>query len=140
MNYNFMYNRIGAFYHAGFHYLDGDWVKSNYEDYEGEVPYGMEHLWVDHNSDTISTTQWHHCVVNLTDDKLTVYIDNEKTVSKQRSYDVYNENSHVTTYIGNTFNGGTGSNNHFHGALDELRIYNRSLSEQEITRLYQNKK
>jgi hypothetical protein len=136
MNHDFSYNRIGAFYHAGFHYLDGDWVKANYEDFEGEIPNGMEHFWTNYNADTISTTRWHHCVVNLTENKLVVYVDNTVTVTKERSYELYNENNHVPTYIGNTFNGGTGNNNHFHGKLDELRIYDRPLTEEEISQLY----
>lgn len=138
MNQNFSFNRVGAFYHAGSIYLDGDWVKSNYQDYEGEIPYGTEHLWTDHNAGTVDTTSWHHCVINHREDKLTIYIDNTPTVSKVVSYDIYNENSHVPTYIGNTFNGGEGNNNHFHGSLDELRIYNRPLTQEEIKILYQS--
>jgi hypothetical protein len=136
MNQNFSHNKIGTFYHAENHYLYGDWVKSNYQDYDGEIPYGTEHLWTDHNSGTLDTAQWYHCVVNLTEESLVVYIDGAKTVSKLRSYDTYNENSYVATYIGNTFNGGTGNDKHFHGKLDELRIYNRPLIEQEINKLY----
>jgi hypothetical protein len=40
--------------------------------------------------------------------------------------------SDIETVIGNCAWCGQGSNYHFHGALDELRVYNRSLTEEEI--------
>jgi len=38
--------------------------------------------------------------------------------------------------IGNCYDSGDGSNNHFNGILDELRIYNRALTNDEIKTLY----
>jgi hypothetical protein len=39
-------------------------------------------------------------------------------------------------YIGNILAGGEGSNNHFNGVIDELRIYDRELTKKEIQILF----
>ncbi len=88
----------------------------------------------------ISDGKWHHLVA--THDKpnglIAIYIDGvAKTVS-------YTSQSTGTTWVawqhplllGALNNSGT-AQNFWNGSLDDVRIYNRALSQEEITRLYQ---
>ena len=112
-----------------------DWIASNLSyNYLKEKNWDTS-LWNIIDSDTLTTYKWTHVVVNMDSSTLSVYIDGKLKVSKQREYDVYFDSSEKT-YIGNMFNGADGNNNHFHGYLDELRIYDRSLYAQEIEALY----
>ena len=111
-----------------------DWVTSNLSN-----AYLTENQWdpaqwniVD--ADTLTKNAWTHVVVNMDSAMLSVYLDGKLKVQKERAYDAYHDSSQKT-YIGNIFSGGEGNNNHFHGYLDELRIYERSLYPQEIEQL-----
>ena len=82
---------------------------------------------------------WQHLVVNLTSDSLQIYVNGKLTTSKKREYNTY-KNSSIPTLIGNLEYGGNSTQNHYWGELDELRIYNRGLSEEEIQTLYEKVK
>lgn len=128
-------NRIHASFFGGNSNRQRDWVTSYMDnDYLKENQYDPS-LWNIVDADTLAIRQWTHVVVNMDSSTLSLYMDGKLKVSKQREYDVYNDSSEKT-YIGNIFNGGEGNNNHFHGYLDELRIYDRSLYAQEIEALY----
>ncbi len=84
---------------------------------------------------TVAQNEWVHCVINCTPTEIQVWINGQLCVSKTREYAAYLEDANEPTYIGNTFNGGQGNNNHYYGALDELRIYSRGLTPMEIQQL-----
>ncbi|MBU8891476.1 MAG: LamG domain-containing protein [Bacteroidales bacterium] len=79
---------------------------------------------------------WAHCVINVTATEIQAWINGVLTVKKEREYTTYFNNDSEQTYIGNNFAIGEGGNNHFYGSLDELRVYNRPLTENEIQLLY----
>ncbi|BAP57716.1 hypothetical protein THII_3419 [Thioploca ingrica] len=84
----------------------------------------------------LEINQWHHAVINVIKNDIQLYFDGVKVQQTSREFSTYNPDSNVKTYFGNIFYGGEGDNNHFHGALDEFRIYNRPLSDCEIEELY----
>jgi hypothetical protein len=99
------------------------------------VQYSNPALWTIVNPRKLTKNTWIHCVVNMTSTSLEIWLDNVLCTKKSREYNTYLD-SDVKTYIGNCLWGGGGSNNHFHGALDELRVYSRALTQQEICLLY----
>lgn len=114
-----------------------DWATTNLSNEELKEKGWDETQWNIVAPTTIELDEWTHVVVNVDDSTLSIFVNGKLTVSKQREYPTY-YNSSEATYIGNIFNGGEGSNNHFHGYLDELRIYDRSLTSEEIDALYNN--
>lgn len=87
--------------------------------------------------------EWTHCVINVSDSTMEAWINGTLTVSIVRTYSSYNNISQyyqndVPTFIGNLPNAGEGSNNHYNGLIDELRVYNCPLTPAEIQALYEN--
>lgn len=93
-----------------------------------------------HNPTELPQNEWVHCLINVTKSRVEAWVDGILTVSKEREYEEYFDSENEPTYIGNNLLGGVGvgNNNHFYGYLDELRVYNRDLSEKEIQILYLN--
>ena len=116
-----------------------DWVYSDQktEDY---AHWPNPQTWSLVNPTQLTLGNWTHVVVNCSDTVLSVWLDGVLTVKKTREFSTYYNSEYEPTYIGNIFNGGQGSNNHLNGTLDELRIYNRGLSEAEIQYLYLSRK
>ena len=83
----------------------------------------------------LSLDTWYHLVLTTKNNILKLYIDNVEKLSTTRSADTNNASS-KNFFIG-ADNRDT-SEYRFHGLLDELRIYDRELTESEINSLYQN--
>ncbi len=79
---------------------------------------------------------WAYCVVNVTDTEVQTWINGVLSVKKEREYSSYFNTNAEPTYIGNNFASGAGDSYHFYGSLDDLRVYDRALSEEEIQLLY----
>jgi len=87
------------------------------------------------NPTKLNDNEWQHLLVNVDDEYVYLYVSGLLASKLPRNTDnIFNADEPL--YIGNTFNGGAGSNNHYNGLMDELRIYNRALSESEIQSLY----
>ncbi|MBT4165650.1 LamG domain-containing protein, partial [archaeon] len=83
-------------------------------------------------SDTIpSLNEWHNVVV-VYDSYSTsyLYVDGQEVDSKIGAKNFTSSNAPI--YIGSN----AGSSSHFNGSIDEVRIYNHSLSASEISQLY----
>ncbi len=76
---------------------------------------------------------WYHGVVLRSGDNLTVYVNGvyDGSISGVESY---NLNNNQNIFIGKQ--GDDNSNRFFDGLIDDVRIYNRALSEDEIKALY----
>ena len=80
--------------------------------------------------------QWHHAVVTLFDDRLSIYIDGQQLSLVERP------NSYLTDSmwceISDIAIGSVPGDDYykFKGLIDEVRIYNRNLSEEEILELF----
>ncbi len=78
--------------------------------------------------------EWHHvgCSFSTTTKAFTMYVDGASTTSKNAvAFDKFTDNANWFT-IGGRKGGGFAE-----GTIDDFRVYNRSLSADEITRLYQ---
>lgn len=96
-------------------------------------------MWSINSPKYLTVNTWTHCVVNITPIYVEVWLDDVLCSRRLRSYKTYQNNSSIETLIGNCAWCGQGSNNHFHGGLDELRVYNKTLTDTEIRTLFLEK-
>jgi LruC domain-containing protein len=82
-------------------------------------------------ADRIIDTDWHHIVTSYDGSTMKIYLDNQLMAEKTASGNLRSNTSPIR------FGSQTTSNN-FDGTLDEIEIYNRSLTVAEIGQLYQN--
>jgi uncharacterized protein (TIGR02145 family) len=108
---------------------------------------GPNSVWTYSSGSEFVDNNWHlFCAVfNSTEgsiidsSKLTIFIDNVPLIKEQRVWGnqanvISPVNNNINTIIGNyTYN----QNGSFKGILDDIAIYNRALTQQEITQLYQ---
>jgi hypothetical protein len=93
-------------------------------------------LWTLLNPTRLVTGEWSHCVVNLTSTSIEIWINGEICTKKAREFTSYSTNAIEPVLIGNNYDIGEGVNNHFNGRLDELRVYNRGFTADEIRTLF----
>jgi len=133
-------NRLSAaFYKYGYSSGVHDNVKSYLEPGELTVFPSDPSLWTILNPKKLVIGSWTHCVVNVTETALEVWINGVLCTKKQREHSTYFESPDEPVYIGNNLALGGGTNNHFNGVLDELRVYNRGLTSDEIQILFKAK-
>ena len=85
-----------------------------------------------------SIGQWHHIVVVRTSDTLKIFADGEQKGSDHDMMGATINNSWVDLYVGAGHASDTVAQMHFDGSMDDIRIYNRALSADEIQQLYWN--
>jgi len=130
-------NRLSAaFYKNGNSSAYHDNVKSYMELSELSSYPTDPSFWSILNPVSLEKGVWTHCVVNLTANTLEIWINGKICTKKQREYDKYFRSPSEPVYIGNCLAIGEGSNNHFNGTIEELRIYERGLTNHEIQVLY----
>jgi len=79
-------------------------------------------------------SKWYHILASRSKNKLQVFVNGVLSASQNLSGEpIYNEQAR--TLIGSRSDGSAG----FIGAIDEVRIYNRALPEEEAKRVYQAK-
>jgi hypothetical protein len=129
-------NRLSAaFYEYGFSSGIHDMTKS-YLEPSDLLPYPNPGLWTITNPTRLTTGEWTHCVVNVTPTDIETWINNKFCTKKSREFILYNTSDTEPVLIGNNYDIGDGTNNHFNGSIDELRIYNRGLTTAEIKTLF----
>lgn len=80
----------------------------------------------------VNNGQWHHIAATIDSEYATIYVDGQIDVH-------YTKTGNITNSSGNLEIGSEVSASHyFDGTIDEVRIYNRALSETEITDLIEN--
>ncbi len=87
--------------------------------------------WDAYTGTDIEDGEWHHVVGTFDTTSLKRYLDGEweETKSTGQAYLVSSVSPKIAT-------GGHGSDVYFNGLIDDVRIYNRALSESEIGKLY----
>jgi hypothetical protein len=70
---------------------------------------------------------WHHIVAQWEGDYMRIYVDGVRQAGTN-NYNVFTETSNYSAYLGTDSNG-----NMLNGSVDEVRIYNRKLTQEEIT-------
>ncbi|MDX9948517.1 MAG: LamG domain-containing protein [Bacteroidales bacterium] len=133
-------NRLSAaFYRDGASALIHDNVKSYFADSELLAYPSDPSLWTIIKPTKLEPGNWTHCVINVTPTTLEAWLDGVLCVKKEREHNFYFDSPSEPICIGNTLNAGDGSTNHYNGVLDELRIYDRGLTEKEIQILYRTR-
>lgn len=129
-------NRLcAAFYKYGTSSGIHDHVKSYLEPDELTI-FPNPALWTISNPMRLIPGIWTHCLVNVTSTTIETWINGVLCTKKLREYNTYFDSMTEPILIGNNYAIGEGSNNHFNGILDELRIYNRGLTNDEIKTLF----
>lgn len=95
-----------------------------------DVEYG-----VNTESYDLSDQLWHHVVVSFDQTKLSLYVDGTPIDNAVIDfvYDITNLEQYIALH---KWYGGSASASRFNGSIDDLRIYNRALTESEIQQLY----
>jgi hypothetical protein len=131
-------NRLSAaFYKYGTSSAIHDHVKSYLEPGELSV-FPNPSLWTIINPVRLTPGTWTHCVINVTGTTIEAWINGVLCAKKLRENLTYFDTPDEPVLIGNNIAIGEGSNNHFNGILDELRIYNRGLTIDEIKTLFKD--
>lgn len=130
-------NRLSAaFYHYAYSASIHDNTKSYFEPAELAIYPTDPSFWTISNPRRIELGTWTHCVVNTTENTLEIWFNGVLCTKKRREYSTYFDSPSEPVYIGNIPACGDGSNNHFNGILDELRVYDRGLTTEEIQTLF----
>lgn len=74
--------------------------------------------------------KWHHVAVTFSATKIRLYVDGTK-IGEQHQPGTLNSGRNTPAFIGSH----EGKNEQFHGAIDDLRIYDRGLEPEELTKL-----
>ncbi|MBK9127174.1 MAG: LamG domain-containing protein [Phycisphaerales bacterium] len=116
---------------------DGSWMWGASRTLSGQVcHYFIATPWSGEQFGDTSTwfplNEWHHMAYTYVDatDTFTIYLDGVPLQTGTRVWDIADNAAHLG--IGGTANG-TGGN--FQGKLDDVRLYNRALSSQEIAQI-----
>ena len=80
----------------------------------------------------VALHQWHHVVMTFDGNRYKAYIDGVKIRDVGRSAGIARRNYNVT--IGQAGAGSSGE--YFYGAIDDVRLYSRALSDAEILTIY----
>jgi len=129
-------NRLSAaFYKYSYSASYHDNTKSYFEPAELTIYPTDPSYWTLSNPKRIEIGTWTHCVVNMTATTLESGLTGVLCTKKMREYSSYFDSPDEPVYIGNNPACGDGSNNHFNGVIDELRVYNRELTTAEIQTL-----
>ena len=129
----------GQYYKWVFGYAQNYDVVSNatYFHINGPPPYPYNGDWMISSTWTPALTQWYHVAVVKQNNQYTFYLDGAFYGEDGTSFDVPSVNAPVRIGTG-TGDEGLGDYWFFNGTLDEVRIYDRALSEDEIRYLYVN--
>ncbi len=92
------------------------------------------------SSNSISLNQWQHIVLvsNSSQLKVTFYLNSLQDSGGWQTYNVPDGGAslRIGSLVVDNGLGGLTLSNFFNGAIDEVRIYNRTLSASEVTELY----
>ncbi|HEY9841403.1 MAG TPA: LamG domain-containing protein [Candidatus Obscuribacterales bacterium] len=91
-------------------------------------------FWAHSEGEVHAPNQWHLLTATYDGQKVTYYLDGEK--QNEYPYTARIDASGEDLYIGTSYPGDV---ERWHGWIDELRIYSRALSAQEVETLYQLK-
>ena len=109
----------------------------------GSDPSPQGYLGISSPSNTITANKWFHIVVTYDSSNLKLFVNNKLITKQKISYSVLDfsylatGNSTSTNYIGASHPVSPGITNYFTGIIDDLAIWSRALTLNEISNLYQ---
>ncbi len=92
---------------------------------------GTNAIKLDSSTNVLSVGQWTHAVVTYNGSLATLYLNGVEDINAISTGEFHDRANNMQ--IGTAYNGGA---NYFNGTIDEVRIWNRSLSANEINNLY----
>ena len=81
------------------------------------------------------TGAWHHLVTVVSEQNIQVFLDGVEVVNEEKTYNYNSGNWENNLFIG-AAQYGANAVNFTHSSIDDVRIYNRALSENEVQILY----
>jgi len=88
-----------------------------------------------YSDNTVTDNTWHHVIALRESGTIKLYVDGELQSDTASATGNVTETSSL--FVGCYYTSGCTSNSEFHGSIDEVRIYNDSLSADEIQNLYE---
>ena len=82
----------------------------------------------------IERNKWHHIVVTFDTQMMKMYKDGALVMSKESKWEVVSEGPKF--YVGRSVNTEGRWGGYFEGAVDQVRIYNRALTDEEVAQNY----
>ena len=104
------------------------WGMWSYLDNQGHSEYAYS------GSVPTDATQWYHIVASRSKDMLRIYVNGTLSASQKMSGKPF-YGGNIRTLIGQRFDG----DRSFIGSIDEVKLYNRALNDQEAKQLYEMK-
>ena len=92
--------------------------------------YGHGHPIYDCDSGITADTNWHHLVVTYGDNMMSIYVDGNLGNSLEMALNTDGNDLAIGIRQDITYD------NTFHGVIDDIRIYNRALTSNEVSQLY----
>lgn len=116
-------------------YDDGSHGFKIYLDSEGKVCFKLENKSVCSN-EAVDDTNWHHVLGRWgNEEKIKIIVDSEEEVSPDSALSGSLNLPNETLYIGASNDDDSGIENYFTGTIDDVRVWDRSLTDAEIFRL-----
>jgi hypothetical protein len=119
----------------------GIWITGSNQGVRGKVQAGFENSagsnYFVTSSNTYNDGNWHYAVVTFDGSVLRLYVDGQQVASLNTNNAIPDYNWDTPLTIGKTALPNVNSN-YFIGDIDEVRVYNRALSAQEVSDAYNN--
>ncbi len=120
---------------------DGFWTRLESNRLRGVITSGGESVF-EHGSNTAGDNQWHMFSLVRRGNDADVYIDGDIKASMNNAFEAneFGRNTDLGYLFGQRPNNKAGSGfvEGFHGSLDEIKLYNRALTDSEIDALQTN--
>ena len=94
--------------------------------------YGGKDYYIKYDPSIIKWNVWNHIIVIMENKSLNIYINNLR-LTNNATFESFSDGENMDLEFGRDQPGAT---DYFNGKLDDIAIYNRALSEQEIKQLY----
>lgn len=86
-------------------------------------------------SEDLNDGNWHHVVLSYANDSSQLYVDGIKVVEQTGNANI-NFNPNIDLIIGDYYTNACGTDSHFDGKIDDIRLFNKSLTSVEVAELF----
>jgi hypothetical protein len=114
-------------------YHFGNWQQFLRLDQTSDIVFSLTGKGTLRASGVVNNLNWNHVAATYDDNKMIIYVNGQEQASQNASGNI--------EYTGNQFiigNISTGSSESFNGKIDELKIFDKALTSQQISALYDN--
>jgi hypothetical protein len=114
-------------------YHFGNWQQFLRLDQTSDIVFSLTGKGTLRASGVVNNLDWNHVAATYDDNKMVIYVNGQEQASQNASGNI--------EYTGNQFiigNISTGSPASFNGKIDELKIFDKALTSQQISTLYDN--